>query len=187
MSEGLVVVGHQLTIVEAELTAETETPDATVLLGKEGISLDGKIGFIGLGGHIGIEEHMTDGIGIGMGMHEVGVSIAGNIGTLTIVTKTPTKFIPSMLGNDTALASLPAAGAIDIPTAHILILKACLVGDREVAHLATVEDTHANIALSALRVDAHLTSFCNTGITVVAQHHADVELMQLRTGCRSEK
>ena len=125
---------------------------------------------------------MTDGIGIGMGMHEVGVGIAGDVGSFTTVAKTPAKLIATMLGDDTTLTCLPTAGAVDVPAADILILKARLVGDGKIAHLTAFEDTHTDIALGALGVDAHLTCLSNASIAIVAQHHTDVELVQLRTG-----
>ena len=121
-----------------------------------------------------------------MGVHDVGIGIASDIGTLTAVAKTPAELITAMLGDNTALTRLPTAGAIDIPTADILILEAGLVSHREVTHLTAFEDTQADVALGAFRVNAHLTRLSNAGITIMAQHHADVESMQLRTGIRSE-
>ena len=82
-----------------------------------------------------------------------------------------------MLGDNTALTRLPTAGAVDIPTADILILEAGLVSHREVTHLTAFEDTHADVALGTLGVDAHLTRLGDAGIAIVTQHHADVEPM----------
>ena len=188
-SEGLIVVGHHLTVVETEFATETEAPDAAILLSEANGILFGfnsKVGLIGFGGDISIEEHVTDGIGIGMGMHEVGISIAGDVGTLTAVAKTPAEFITTMLIDDATLACLPAARVVDVPAADILILETCLVGDLQVAHLAAIEDTHTDIALRALRVDAHLTGLGDAGIAITAQHHLDVEPMKLRTCKNSE-
>ena len=80
-----------------------------------------------------------------------------------------------MLGDDAALAFLPTAGAVDVPTADILILEACLVGHREVAHFTAVRQSLADVALGTLGVDTHLTGLRDSGIAIVAQHHADVE------------
>ena len=129
---------------------------------------------------------MTDGISIGMGVHDVGIGIASDIGTLTAFAKTPAELITAMLGNDTTLTGLPTAGTVDVPTAYILVLEPCLVGNGEVTHFTAIEDTQADVALGAFRVDAHLARLSNAGITIMTQHHADVESMQLRTGIRSE-
>ena len=184
-AERLGVIGHHLTVGKAELASETEAPDATVILGEaEGISLslDGKTALIGFGSDIGIEEDVADGIGIGMRTDEAGEGVGGDIGTLATFAETPADLTAAMLGNDAALALLPAAGTVNVPAADVLELKTCFVGHREVAYLAALNKALADVALRAFGVDAHLARLGDAGITVRAQHHTDVETMKLGTG-----
>ena len=124
---------------------------------------------------------MTDGVGIRMGMYQVGVGIARDVRPLTTVAESPAELIAAMLRDDAALAGLPAAALVDVPAPHVLIRQPCLVGHLQVAHLAALGHTYADIALRTLGVDAHQSRLRNSCVTVMAQHHADVKPMQLWT------
>ena len=182
-AEGLRIVGHDLPVVKTQLTAETETPHAAVLHSQhDGIlCLDSHMRLIGLGRHAGIEKHMTDGVGIRMGMYQVGVGIARDIRPLTAVTKSPAEFIAAVLRDDAAFAGLPASALVDVPAPHVLIRQPRLVGHLQVAHLAALGHTYADIALRTLGVDAHQPRLRDPCVTVMTQHHADVKPMQLWT------
>ena len=87
-----------------------------------------------------------------------------------------------MLADDTALTLFPVTAAVDIPCPCVGKGAPCLVADGEVADLTAVQVAYHNIALCPFRVDAHLASLRDAGITVSAQHHLDVEVFQQRTG-----
>ena len=115
-------------------------------------------------------------------MDEISVGIARHVGPFTAVAEPPTELIAAMLRHDAALAGLPAAALVDVPAPNVLIRLPCLIGHLQVMHLTTLRHTNADIALRTLRVDAHLSRLRDPRIAVMAQHHTDVQPMQLWTG-----
>ena len=114
-------------------------------------------------------------------MYQVGVGIARDVRPLTTVAESPAELIAAMLRDDAALAGLPTAALVDVPAPHVLIRQPCLVGHLQVAHLAALGHSNAYIALRTLGIDAHQSRLRNSCVTVMAQHHADVQPMQLWT------
>ena len=121
---------------------------------------------------------MSDTVGIGIGVHQAGNGIARGINTLAALAKTPAYLVAVAFIYDTTLACLPTATTVYVPTTDVLVSQTRFVAYLQVAHLATPHVGESDVTLGALIVDIHDTGFCDTGITVMAQHHLDVELFQ---------
>ena len=114
--------------------------------------------------------------------HHSRYGIAGDIGTVAFIPKSPADFIAVSRANNTALASLPAATTVNVPLPDVFKLMSIFVADGKVANSTWPYVGKSDVALSTLTVDSHLTSLGNAGITVLAQHHLDVKVVQLRFG-----
>ena len=74
------------------------------------------------------------------------------------------------------------ATLVDVPVVDTGKFASCLVLDPQVADDALAHVAQADIALSALVVDVHQTRLRNLCIAIMVQHHADVQVVQERTG-----
>lgn len=158
-----------------------------VLLGQADgvvIGLDGEVGLDGLRRHVGIEEHVADGVGIGMGVYDVGVGVGCYVSALTALAEAPTELIAAVLDHEAALAGLPVTTPVDIPRPHVLVRQACLVAYLQVAHFAAFHHPKSDVAFCALAVDAHLPGLCDSRVSLAVQHHADVETVERWTGIK---
>ena len=181
--EGFCVVDDDLAVLEAQFASKAESPDTTVLLGKQRrvLCFNAETGYIRLGRYILIQEHVTDGICIGIGVDKTRDDITRRVGTTATLAKSPAEFIAVVLVDDTAFACLPVATAIYVPATDIGKLEAVLVAHLQVTNLAASHIAQSDIALRTFRVDVHHSGLRDMGITITAQHHADVERMEKRT------
>ena len=176
--EGLAALGHDAVANEIDVTTIAEGPDACVLWTDErGIVFghDGQLDMLWIGVDALCDEHIVEAVGIVEAFYQIGDGVRCDIGAVAFFAETPAEFVTVAGLVDAALALLPVAVFIDIPGVLVVILAACLISYREVAQLAAVEVADDDIALRAFPVDIHLTGLGDMGITVTAQHHADVE------------
>ena len=118
---------------------EAEAPDAAVLSRQVGavvLGHDGDHRVFRLGIDILVEEDVTDGVGIGIAMHQAGDGVSSNVGAVAALAESPAQLVATSLVDDAALALLPGATAVNIPLADVLKLLSGLVADRQVLHLA---------------------------------------------------
>ena len=69
---------------------------------------------------------------------------------------------------------------VGVPEFQGLKLRTLLVGHRQVFDNTVSRIAELDVAFRALAGDGHLACLRYTGITVLAEHHADVQVLQLR-------
>ena len=114
-------------------------------------------------------------------MDKAGDGVVGNVSTIATVAKTPTEFVAVVLVYYTAFACFPAATTIDIPTANVLKHMTVFVAYLEIAYLTATHVAKSDVTLCAFGVDIHDTCLGDMGIAIMAQHHADVERVEIGT------
>ena len=127
-------------------------------------------------------EHIVEAVGIVIALHQTGDGITGRIGAAAALTEPPTEFVAVVLGDD---VGLEVAAAVDVPTAHVLVVRARLVAHREVAEFTAVEVADDDITFCPFRVDVHRTGLGDMGITVLRQADVDIEIEKTGPGQKS--
>ena len=107
--------------------------------------------------------------------------VAGDVGAFSSFAQSPANLVAIALGDDAAFTRFRGTTTIDIPFTNIIEGHATLVAHFQVADSLPFQVLKHDVAFSTFRSDMHQARFRDTCITIVIQHHMNVEVVELRT------
>ena len=123
---------------------------------------------------------MVEAVSVIISSHQMGDGVACGIGASAAVSQSPAQLISIVLSDDAASPALSLAAQVDVPIADVLVDRSLLVANLQVAHVASVQVAHHDVALRSLAVDVHQARFRDVCVALRRQHHLDLQVVEVR-------
>ena len=167
-----------------DVASIAEAPDTGVIGSDERVSfgsLNDELHMLRTWFHTLCHEHPVESVGVFITFHQAMHRVAGDVSAFSLFAQSPANLVAIALGDDAALARFCRTTTTDIPFPDIIEGRAALVAHFQVADGLPLQVLKHDVAFSTFSSDVHQARFRDTCITIVIQHHMNVEVVELRT------